>query len=87
MFGYVFYWCDYFGFSIQKARYRNKYEKIRAFMHANCNKIVEKQELEQLFSEFIPIKPETRAVTYNKFMEKNLIFYKIVAKNVKSRQS
>lgn len=56
-------------------------------MHANCNKIVEKKELEQLFSEFIPVKPETRAVTYNKFMEKNLIFYKIVAKNVKSRKS
>lgn len=53
-------------------------------MQANCNKIVDQKELEQLFGEFIPLKKNTRAVTYNNFMQKNLIFYKIVAKSVKS---
>ena len=79
MFGYVFYWCNYFGFSVQKARYKNKYDKIRTFMATNCNRIVSKKDLEQLFSEFIKIKPKTRFVTYNNFRKKNLIFYEIVS--------
>ena len=83
MCGYIFYWCDYFGFSVNKAQYRNKYDKIRAFMKANCDKMVHKADLESLFSEFTSIKPQTRIVTYNKFMENNLIFYKIVKKVVK----
>lgn len=48
-------------------------------MATNCNRIVSKKDLEQLFSEFIKIKPKTRFVTYNNFMKKNLIFYEIVS--------
>lgn len=78
--GYIFYWCDYFKFSTQKADYRNKYGKIREFMKVHYNKSVTKEELERLFSEFMPIKPNTRLVTYNKFMENNLLNFKIVSK-------
>lgn len=53
-------------------------------MATNCDRIVSKKELEELFSEFIPIKPKTRFVTYNNFMKKNLIFYEIVSDRTKT---
>ena len=49
-------------------------------MKVHYNKSVTKEELERLFSEFMPIKPNTRLVTYNKFMENNLLNFKIVSK-------
>lgn len=78
--GYIYYWCDYFKFSTQKAAYINKYGKIKDFMKAHCNKSVAKEELEKLFSEFMPVKQNARLVTYNKFLEKNLLNFKIVSK-------
>jgi hypothetical protein len=78
--GYIFYWCNYFKFSTQNVDYINKYGEIREFMKANCDKCVPKEKLEELFAKFMPVKKDARLVTYNNFMKKNLIDYKIVSR-------
>lgn len=85
--GYIFYWCNYFKFSVQNVDYRNKYGEIREFMKANCNKCVTKEKLEELFGKFMPIKQDARLVTYNNFMKKSLLDYKLVSKRVSSEKA
>ncbi len=85
--GYIFYWCNYFKFSTQNVDYRNKYDEIREFMKANCDKSVPKEKLEELFAKFMPVKKDARLVTYNNFMKKNLIDYKIVSKMIGDKKA
>ena len=80
--GFAAYWCNYFGFDTAKADYISKYDRIRAFMEQHCNQIVNQDELEKLFSAFIPLKHNSRIVTYNKFMRANLIHFRIESKIV-----
>lgn len=57
-------------------------------MAAHLGEMVAKSELEELFSTFIPnLKKNTRIVTYNNFMQKNLIDFQIYSKIVKSEKA
>lgn len=77
--GYIYYWMNYFGLPESKIECRTKYTQLKDFLKSRANQEIQKKELEKEFGRVMPVKEDARMCTYNNFMKKNLIPYKIVS--------
>lgn len=79
-FGYICYWISFFKVSPRIIDKSNSFLDLKTFFKEHENLEVKKDELEKLFSSYMHIKKDARLCTYNNFMKKHLIPYKVVSK-------
>ena len=80
--GYAPFWTSYFRLSYDRALFSAKFLTLRKFLEQYNGQQISKKSLETQFSKVIKLKKNARLCTYNNFMRKNLIPFKIVVKRV-----
>lgn len=72
---------------LEKVAYISNCRAIEDFMKAHYNQIVTKLEVEDLFRAYITITPEMKLASFNRFMEKHNIPFKIETKLTTKREN